>query len=69
MNCYSMTTMRIGYEVKSQKSGINYKWTTQHDTDANDNIHACVTFYYTDVNDDMNACVTPHNAHSTEHIH
>ena len=69
MNCYSMTTMIIGYEVKSQKSGINYKWITQHDTDANDNIHACVTFYYTDVNDDMNACVTPHNAHSTEHIH
>ena len=69
MNYYSMTTMRIGYEVKSQKSGNIYKWTTQHDTDANDNIHACVTFYYTDVNDDMNACVTPHNAHSTEHIH
>ena len=32
MNYYSMTTMRIGYEVKSQKSGIMYKWATQHDT-------------------------------------
>ena len=32
-----------------------YKWTTKHETDANDNIHACVTLYYTDVNDDMNA--------------
>ena len=31
-----------------------YKWVTQHDTDANDNIHACVA---------------PHDAHSTEHIH
>ena len=49
MNCYSMTTTRIGCEVKSQKNGIIHKWTTQHDTDANDNIHACVTFYYTDV--------------------
>ena len=48
---------------------MNYKWTTQHDTDANNNIHACVKFFYTDVNDDMNACVIPHNAHSTEHIH
>ena len=69
MNCYSMTTMRIGYEVESQKSGIMYKWATQHDTNANDNIHACVTLYYTDVNDDMHDCVTPHDAHSTDHIH
>ena len=46
--------MRIGYEVKSQKSGIMYKWATQTDTDAND---------------DMHDCVTPHDAHSTEHIH
>ena len=69
MNYYSMTTMRIEYEVKDQKSGIMKKWTTKHDTDANDDIHACVTFYYTDVNENMNACVTPHNAHSTEHIH
>ena len=69
MNCYSMTTKRLVYEVKSQKSGIIYKWTTQHDTDANDNVHACVIFYYTDVNDNMNACVTPHDAHTTEHIH
>ena len=78
MNCFSMTTVSIVYEVESQKSGIIYKWTTQHDTDANDKIHVCVTFYYTDdcvtlhdadVNDDMNDCVTPHDAHSTEHIH
>ena len=69
MNCYSMTTMRIGYEVKHLKSGIMYKWATQHDTDANDNMYDCVTLHYTDVNDDIHACVTPHDAHSTEHIH
>ena len=69
MNYYSMTTMRIGYEVKSQKSGLVHEWTTQHDTDANDDIHACVTFCFTDVKDNMNACVTPHDAGTTEHIH
>ena len=69
MNYYSMTTVRIGYEIKSQKGGIMYKWATQHDTDANDNMYACVTLHYTDVNDDMHDCVTPHDAHSTEHIH
>ena len=61
--------MRIGYEIKSQKSGIMYKWATQYDTDANDNMHACVTLHYADVNDDMHDCVTPHDAHSNEHIH
>ena len=69
MKYYSMTTMRIGFEVKSQKSGIMYKWTTQHDTDANDNVYDCVTLHNTDVNDDIHDCVTPHDAHSTEHIH
>ena len=29
-----------------------YKWATQHDTDANDNMYACVTLHYTDVNTD-----------------
>ena len=69
MNYYSMTTMRIGCEVKSQKSGITYKWATQHDTDVNDIIYTCVTLRYTDVNDDMHDCATPHDAHSTEHSH
>ena len=53
MNYYSMTTMRTAYEVKSQKSESTYKWATQHDTDAKNNIHICVT---------------PHDAHSTENI-
>ena len=69
MNCYGMTTVRIGYEIKHQKSWIMYKWATQDDTDANDNMYACVTLHYTDANDDMHDCVTPHDAHSTEHIH
>ena len=69
MNCCSMTTMRIGHEVKSQKSWIIYKWTTQYDTDADDNVYDCVTLHDTDANDDIHACVTPHDAHSTEHIH
>ena len=43
MNYYSMTIIRIGYEVQSQKSGIMFQWITQHDTDANDNVYDCVT--------------------------
>ena len=54
---------------KSQKSGIMYKWATQHDTDVNEHMYGCVTLHYTDVNDDMHDCATPHDAPSTEHIH
>ena len=46
-----------------------YKWATQLDTDANDNMYDCVTLQNTDVNDDINACVAPHDAHSTVHVH
>ena len=69
MNYYSMTTMRIGYKNKKPKVELFTSRATQHDTDANDNMCACVTLHYTDVNDDMHDCATPHDAHSTEHIH
>ena len=69
MNCYSMTMMRIGYEVKSQKSGIMYKWAIQHDTDANDNRYDCVTLHYTNAIDDIHARVAPHVAYTCNHIH
>ena len=65
MNYY---TMRIDYEVKSQKSAIMYKWTTQHDTDVNDNMYDYVTLHYTDLNDDIHSYVTSHDSYSTEHI-
>ena len=51
MNCYSMTTMRIWARSKKPEKWKIYEWVTQHNANANDDIHACVTLHYTDVND------------------
>ena len=48
---------------------ISIKWVTQHNANANDDIHACVTLHYTDVYDNIHDCVAPHDAYTCIHFH